>query len=375
MATPPFILLSDERCLDHATWGAHPETRDRVTAVRGRLRSGVLSDAMIEGQPRSAAWDTILAAHEEEYLLRFEEAALSGREWFDHRDNQLGEASYQAALLAASSGPTAIDLIEAGRAPVAFCAVRPPGHHAERSQALGFCFLNNAVIAARHWQRAHGRRRVLVLDFDAHHGNGIQHAFDADPDVLYVSLHEHPTFSFPGTGYAEETGTGPGEGATLNIPLLPGARDAEALEALEARIDPAVRAFRPEAIVVAAGFDGHLLDDMSGLGYSTNLFRRFGRAVALWSNDRAGGRSLTILEGGYHLGALCDGVEQYLLGLAGADAANPHDPPFSKGEDARAASSEGEARGLSLTTNGIRTSCRVPASGNETGDEMRSPCT
>ena len=168
--------------------------------------------------------------------------------------------------------------------------MRPPGHHAERARALGFCFLNNAVIAARHWQQAHGRRRVLVFDFDAHHGNGIQHAFEADPDVLYVSLHEHPTFSFPGTGYAEETGTGPGEGATLNIPLLPGARDAAALEALEERVDPAVRAFRPEAIVVAAGFDGHLLDDMSGLGYSTDLFRRLGRAVSLWAADLAGGR-------------------------------------------------------------------------------------
>ena len=196
--------------------------------------------------------------------------------------------------------------------------MRPPGHHAERSRALGFCFLNNAVIAARHWQKAHGRRRVLVFDFDAHHGNGIQHAFEADPDVLYVSLHEHPTFSFPGTGYAEETGTGPGEGATLNIPLLPGARDAAALEALEERVDPAVRAFRPEAIVVAAGFDGHLLDDMSGLGYSTDLFRRLGRAVSLWAADLAGGRALTLLEGGYHIGSLCDGVEQYLFGLLGA---------------------------------------------------------
>jgi acetoin utilization deacetylase AcuC-like enzyme len=167
---------------------------------------------------------------------------------------------------------------------------------------------------------------VLVLDFDAHHGNGIQHAFEADPDVFYISLHEHPTFSFPGTGYAEETGTGPGEGATLNIPLLPGACDAAALEALEERIDPAVRAFRPEAIVVAAGFDGHLLDDMSGLGYSTGLFLNFGCAVARWAAELTGGRSLTLLEGGYHLDSLCDGVEQYLFGLLGADEARRGPP-------------------------------------------------
>jgi acetoin utilization deacetylase AcuC-like enzyme len=331
MAPNVLTLFSDERCLDHATWGAHPETRERVVAVRGRLRAGAFAEALNEVRHPAAGWDDILAAHDQDYLLRFEEAALSGREWFDHRDNQLGEASYQAALAAAGAGTAAIDLIEAGDAPHVFCAVRPPGHHAERAKALGFCFVNNAVVAARHWQRSHGRRRVLVFDFDAHHGNGIQHAFEADPDVLYVSLHEHPTFSFPGTGYAEETGTGAGEGATLNIPLLPGARDGAALEALEERVDPVVRAFRPEAIVVSAGFDGHELDDMSGLGYSTDLFRRFGRAVALWSDDLAGGRVLTILEGGYHLGALCDGVEQYLHGLI-TDRGFPRHPSVSKDE-------------------------------------------
>ena len=193
MATRQFILMSDERTLDHPTWGGHPEARERFLAVRGRLRTGPLAPSVIEECPLAISRETILAAHDEEYLLRFEEAALSGREWFDHRDNQIGEASYLAALLAAGAGPTAIDLIESGVAPLAFCAVRPPGHHAERSKALGFCFLNNAVIAARHWQQAHGRRRVLVFDFDAHHGNGIQHAFESDPDVLYVSLHEHPT--------------------------------------------------------------------------------------------------------------------------------------------------------------------------------------
>jgi acetoin utilization deacetylase AcuC-like enzyme len=323
MGISPFMLLSDERCLGHATGDGHPEAPERIGAVCRRLLDGPLAPRLIAESPRAAAWASLLETHDEEYLLRFEEAALSGREWFDHRDNRLGESSYAAALVAAGAGPTAIDLIEAGRAPLAFCAIRPPGHHAERSHALGFCFFNNAVVAARHWQRAHGRRRVLVFDFDAHHGNGIQHAFETDPDVLYVSLHEHPTFSFPGTGYAEETGTGPGEGATLNVPLLPGARDAAALQAIEERVDPAVRAFRPEAIVVAAGFDGHLLDDMSGLGYSTDLFRRIGRTVTLWADEFAGGRSLSLLEGGYHLAALADSVEQYLLGLSGEEGALP----------------------------------------------------
>ncbi|HEY6001211.1 MAG TPA: histone deacetylase [bacterium] len=320
-AMRPLILMSDERCLEHATWGVHPETRERVTAVCKRLRGGPLAPVLIEETVRAADWYELRDTHEEAYLLRFEEAALSGREWFDHRDNQLGEGSYRAALVAAGAGPAAIDLVEAGRAPLAFCAVRPPGHHAERAKALGFCFLNNAVIAARYWRRAHGRRRVLVFDFDAHHGNGIQHAFEADADVLYVSIHEHPTFSFPGTGYAEETGTGPGEGATLNVPLLPGARDDDARVAIAEQVDPAVRAFRPEAILVAAGFDGHLLDDMSGLGYSSALYRCFGRAVALWAAEFTGGRVVSLLEGGYHIGALCEAAEEYLLGLAETDGA------------------------------------------------------
>jgi len=315
MAILPLILMSDERCLEHATWGVHPETRERVSAVCARLRGGPLGPALVEERPRSADWAALLETHDEAYLLRFEEAALSGREWFDHRDNQLGEESYRAALAAAGAGTAAVDLVEAGRAPSAFCAVRPPGHHAERDRALGFCFLNNAVVATRHWRRAHGRRRLLVLDFDAHHGNGIQHAFESDPDLLYVSLHEHPTFSFPGTGFAEETGTGPGEGTTLNIPLLPGAGDDAARVAIAEQVDPVVRAFRPEAIIIAAGFDGHVLDDMSGLAYSTGLYRCLGRAVALWARDFSGGRSVSILEGGYHLGALCDSVEEYLLGL------------------------------------------------------------
>ncbi len=358
MATRRLLLLDDERTLGHATWGHHPETRERVTALCRRLRAGTLGAALLEERPRPASHESLLATHDEDYLLRFEAAALSGREWFDHRDNQIGEGSYEAALVAAGAGPTAIDLIESGRAPLAFCAVRPPGHHAERSRALGFCFINNAVVAVRHWQRAHGRRRVLVFDFDAHHGNGIQHAFEADPDVLYVSLHEHPTSSFPGTGYAEERGTGDGEGATLNLPLLPGARDADALEALEQHVEPAVRAFRPEAIVAAAGFDGHLLDDMSGLGYSTELYARFGRVVALWAESHAGGRALSILEGGYHLGALCDGAEQYLLGLTQAAAglpersltqaaASPLRPPLTKGKERVCAAGSGtEGSGL-----------------------------
>ena len=185
---------------------------------------------------------------------------------------------------------------------------------------MGFCFLNNAAIAVRYWQEVYARRRILVFDFDAHHGNGIQRAFEDEGDVLYVSIHEHPTFSFPGTGYAAERGLGEGEGATLNVPLTPGASDGEVRALLDNLVSPAVERFGPEALVVSAGFDGHAEDDMSGLDYSTELFGVFGETVERWARTLCGGRVVSILEGGYHLEALPAGVEAYLEGLGAGPA-------------------------------------------------------
>jgi acetoin utilization deacetylase AcuC-like enzyme len=181
---------------------------------------------------------------------------------------------------------------------------------------MGFCFLNNVAIAANYWRQVYGRQKILIIDWDAHHGNGIQAAFVEDHDVLYISIHEHPTFSFPGTGYAEDTGTGAGKGATLNIPLLPGAGDKACITALDKKVEPVVEAFQPQAMIVAAGFDGHALDDMSGLTYSTDLFGRLGEYMAAWAQTYCRSKVLTILEGGYHLQALAASVEKYLAGLA-----------------------------------------------------------
>jgi acetoin utilization deacetylase AcuC-like enzyme len=223
-------------------------------------------------------------------------------------------------LRAAGAVCAAVDGVIDGSFKQAFCAVRPPGHHAEPTRPFGFCFFNNRVIAARYWQKHYGRRRICVLDFDAHHGNGIQTAFEEDADVLYVSIHEHPSFSYPGTGWAEERGLGPGRGTLLNIPLPPGSRDDQVLEALDRDVFAALEAFRPEAMVIAAGFDAHLEDDMSGLAYSTELYGRIGSRLAAWSESFCPGRLLHILEGGYHLPVLGDCVETYLKGLAGHES-------------------------------------------------------
>lgn len=312
----PLTIVTHPGFLAHDTGGGeHPELAARLTAVLDALHASRLAPHLRTVTPDHAERRWLTTCHAEHYLLRFEEAALSGRSWLDHPDNQLCYDSYDAALLAAGAGLSGIDLLENGEQ-LAFCAVRPPGHHAEANTALGFCFLNNCAIAARYWQQRYGRQRLLIIDWDAHHGNGIQSCFEEDADVLYVSLHEHPTFSFPGSGYAEESGTGAGRGATLNIPLPPGGDDALFLRLFDQKVEPAVAAFAPERIIVAAGFDGHRDDDMSGLAYSTALYEELGRRMAAWAGRFAGGRLLSILEGGYHLESLAASVTAYLEAVA-----------------------------------------------------------
>jgi acetoin utilization deacetylase AcuC-like enzyme len=313
----PVTIVADDRCLDHHTGGAdHPETPARWVAIRERLRRGPLAARLREVAPREASRRWVETAHSSAYISRFEEAALSGQSYLGHPDCQICYDSFRVALVAAGSGLTGVDLVEADASSPVFCGCRPPGHHAERALAMGFCFFNNAAIAARYWQEAYQRKRVLVLDFDAHHGNGIQSAFEEDPTVLYVSIHEHPTFSYPGTGLAEETGTGEGVGATLNVPLPPGATDDLVRAAISNKIDAAVAGFQPDAMIAAAGFDGHRSDDMSGLAYSTELYGQLAAVLAAWAKRYCHGRFLSLLEGGYHLEALAASVETYLVALA-----------------------------------------------------------
>jgi acetoin utilization deacetylase AcuC-like enzyme len=313
----PVTIISHPRYLDHDTGGGlHPETPDRLLFIDRQLQTSPLRAVLSKTTARRCEWQWLTAAHSSSYLFRFEEEALQGRSSFGHPDNQMCYDTYEAAVFAAGAGPTAVDLLEHNETDLVFCSVRPPGHHAERGTAMGFCFINNVVVAAHYWRTHFNCRRILIIDWDAHHGNGIQSAFYEDPDIFYVSIHEHPTFSFPGTGYAEETGSGAGEGKTINLPLHPGAGDGDILKAITAKVTPAVEAFQPQGLIVAAGFDGHQADDMSGLSYSTELYGHLGKIIIGWSRKYCRGKVLTILEGGYHLEALAAGVERYLLGLA-----------------------------------------------------------
>ncbi|HEB69321.1 MAG TPA: histone deacetylase [Desulfobulbus sp.] len=313
-------VVTDPQYQLHDTGGGeHPETPERLQVIAKGLSNGPLVGHIDIVSPRPASRSELMTFHPESWLFRFEEAVLSGQTFIDHPDNQVGYESYTVALLSAGAGLGGVDLIEQGSGNSIFCATRPPGHHAEPARPYGFCFFNNCVIAARYWQNTYGRQRICVLDFDAHHGNGIQTAFQEDAEVLYISIHEHPSFSYPGTGWANEHGFGPGKGTLLNIPLSPGAGDHQVLDALDGPVLSLIDQFNPEAMVVAAGFDGHQLDDMSGLRYSTGLYEKIGRRLGSWSAQYCNSRLVSILEGGYHLPVLADCVESYLTGLQDID--------------------------------------------------------
>lgn len=308
-------IITDPAFIRHDTGGGeHPEVPERMEVITSQLSQGRFSGRIRTLPTRPALRSQLLTFHTEGWLFRFEEAVLSGRTYIDHPDNQVCYDSYEIATLSAGSGLVGVDAVERQPGSVVFCQTRPPGHHAEPNMPYGFCFFNNCVIAARYWQRQYNRKRVCIFDFDAHHGNGIQTAFEEEPDTAYISIHEHPSFSYPGTGWAEEKGLGAGKGTILNLPLTPGAGADQVL-----RLFPKIRSFldviRPDALIIGAGFDAHRQDDMSGLAFTVDLYRQLGEFVRDLARDYTEGRCVSILEGGYCLEKLGICVEAYLSGL------------------------------------------------------------
>jgi acetoin utilization deacetylase AcuC-like enzyme len=294
----------DERCLEHFT-GDHPERRERVEAIHHAL-SG-LDLATIPFGP--AARSDLLAVHDAEYLAFLADVSrkMHRRAALDP-DTVLSPGSMQAALLAAGAAAAAAHFVADGKAERAFCNVRPPGHHATSRKAMGFCILNNVAIAARSLVSRDDVTRVFILDWDIHHGNGTQETFYRDPAVYYASIHQHPFY--PGTGFEEERGEGPGEGTTLNVPLPPSAGEEEYRRALHDRVFPAMREFRPDLLLVSCGFDG-LAGDSIG---EERIVKKHALAPAFFAEITAdacraaknvGCRGIvSILEGGYNLDTL-----------------------------------------------------------------------
>ncbi|THB71900.1 MAG: histone deacetylase [Desulfobulbaceae bacterium] len=309
-------IVTDSHYFDHDTGGfGHPENPVRLEVIMDSLVSSPILPKLDFVKPHPATRKQLMDCHDESWLFRFEELVLAGRTYIDHTDNQICYDTYNVACLSAGAGITGIDLLENGNADQVFCMVRPPGHHAEKTGPYGFCYYNNCVIAGRYWQCTYDRQRILILDFDAHHGNGIQSAFEREAGSYYISIHEHPSFSYPGTGYADEAGFGEGKGTILNLPLRPGAGDQEVLELFEEIVEPRIIEWEPDAIIIAAGFDAHISDDMSGLHFSTEVYGKIGEVIRRWGKTYTNGKVLSILEGGYELSSLGESVDAYLQGL------------------------------------------------------------
>jgi acetoin utilization deacetylase AcuC-like enzyme len=293
------LLASDPRHAAHDPGRGHPERPERLRAVLDGVYAAA-DDAVVVLEPRLAARGEVERVHAPDYLDRLEQFCRQGGGPLDP-DTAVSAESWDAALLAAGAGIAAVDALERGDGDAAFCAVRPPGHHALPARAMGFCLLNNVAITAAHL-RARGAH-VLVLDWDAHHGNGTQDVFFADPGVLYVSLHEWPLY--PGTGRLDEVGTGPGAGTTVNFPLPAGATGDVYLAAIDTVVAPVAEAFRPDWVLVSAGFDAHRADPLTGLALSAGDFADLTARVLGLAPPR---RTVCFLEGGYDLAALRDSV-------------------------------------------------------------------
>jgi acetoin utilization deacetylase AcuC-like enzyme len=294
-------FLYDERYQQHKTGHYHPEVPDRLPSVyRGIQEAGLLSKLiLIEGSLADMQW--IELVHDGPYVRRFEKACRLGKSVFDSPDNQMCCETYETSLLAVGGILDVVGRVMKGELDNAFCAVRPPGHHAEISNAMGFCYFNNVAIAARYLQNQWGIQRVGIIDFDVHHGNGTQHIFEKDPTVFYYSIHEHPSFAYPGTGREFEIGEDSGHGYTKNSPVLPGQGDDEYKRLLQRDLFPAFDEFKPEVILVSSGFDAHMDDDMSGIKLSTEGFSWIMQKIVELAKRYSKGRVISVLEGGYSL--------------------------------------------------------------------------
>jgi acetoin utilization deacetylase AcuC-like enzyme len=269
---------------------------------------------LIKGEKANQRW--IETVHNIHYIMRFDEACISGFTEFEHPDNAICRETYDIAFLAVGGVLKAIDMVMNDEIDNAFCAVRPPGHHAETDKPMGFCYFNNVAIGARYVQKEYGIDRVAIIDFDVHHGNGTQHIFDRDPSVLYYSIHEHPSFAYPGTGREFEVGIGEGDGCTVNSPVLPGRGDEEYRRLIMQDLVPAIKKFKPEFIILSAGFDAHQSDLMSGTNLSTDGYDFVSEVIMNLVNRFTGGRVVSVLEGGYNLDVLPTLVENHIKTLA-----------------------------------------------------------
>ena len=302
--------------LDHDMGAGHPESPNRLRAIMRQLEQSGTAGRLTKIEARKAEDEWITQIHHPSYV-----AALNARQPRSGRvsldpDTSMSAGSLAAAYFAVGGALAAVDAIMRGEVEHAFCAVRPPGHHAEAARAMGFCLFNNVAIAARYLQKRFGLSRVLIVDWDVHHGNGTQHSFEQDPSILFFSTHQFP--HYPGTGRATERGTGAGEGFTINVPMDAGDGDDEYHTIFMNVLLPAADAFKPEFVLVSAGFDAHRDDPLASMGLTEAGYSDLTSLVMGIAKRHAQGRLLSTLEGGYNLTALSASVDAHLKALLAA---------------------------------------------------------
>ncbi len=300
--------------LKHDTGIGHPETARRYEVVMNALESDEdLWNALDVSEAEPAAKGLILAAHTKEHFKRVENAFADGVENLD-ADTIISMRSFDAAMTAAGGACQAVDLVMAGDAKNAFCASRPPGHHATAEHAMGFCLFNNVAVAARYAQNKYREiERVAVVDWDVHHGNGTQGIFYDDPSVFFFSMHQYPWY--PGSGSRGETGFGRGKDFTLNVPVKAKTSAKEQLRMFDHALGDIHRNFKPDLIIISAGFDAHETDPLGQLKLLDEDFVKMTRTVKNWANEVCGGRVVSCLEGGYNLETLGETVRNHVAEL------------------------------------------------------------
>jgi acetoin utilization deacetylase AcuC-like enzyme len=309
------LLLHDDAMIEHDPGRGHPERPERLQAIVAKLRAQPVPGTRLVA-PSPAPLEVALRVHTPAYVQRV--SAMRGKRASFDADTHTSPASVDAAFLAAGAAVEAVEAVLDGRARNAFAFVRPPGHHAEPGRAMGFCLLNNVAIAAEHALARPGIERVLIVDWDVHHGNGTQAAFYGRRDVLFFSAHQSPFY--PGTGALEEHGTGEGEGFTMNVPIAAEATDGDYRRMFADVVFPAADRFAPDLVLVSAGFDAHRRDPLGGMALSAEGFADLCATMKMIADAHAGGRLVLVLEGGYDLEGLADSAHACVQVLAGAAA-------------------------------------------------------
>ena len=318
-------LIYDPVYLEHDT-GNHVENAQRLVATISLLEETQLKDKLVLLPPRPATMDEISAVHAKEYISTIQSKAENGGGWLD-ADTVMSPDSYKAATYAAGGILTAIEAVMNRNVDSAFALVRPPGHHATCWHAMGFCLFNNIAIGAKYALSNYDIERVLIIDFDVHHGNGTQDTFYADPNVLYFSTHQYPFY--PGTGSISETGARGGEGFTVNVPMIAGWGDDEYQTIFEDILTLVAERFQPQLMLVSAGYDAHWADPLALMQVSTSGFARMVEITKILATTLCQGRLVFTLEGGYHLQALASSIKATLDVLMGNSEI---DDPLGKGE-------------------------------------------